>query len=49
MQSAELFLFSLVVQVPRPLKERLGLPSEQSRTETGTNWLLSMLSPFVFP
>ncbi|XP_074911594.1 zinc finger CCCH domain-containing protein 11A-like [Buteo buteo] len=34
MQSAELFLFSLVVQVPRSLKERLGLPSEQSRTET---------------
>ncbi|XP_049688843.1 zinc finger CCCH domain-containing protein 11A-like [Accipiter gentilis] len=34
MQPAELFLFSLVVQVPRSLKERLGLPSEQTSTET---------------
>ncbi|XP_052671922.1 zinc finger CCCH domain-containing protein 11A-like [Harpia harpyja] len=28
------------VQVPRSLKERLGLPSEQTSTETDKNWLL---------
>ncbi|KAM9594924.1 zinc finger CCCH domain-containing protein 11A-like [Morphnus guianensis] len=37
------------VQVPRSLKERLGLPSEQTSTETDKNWLLSMPSPFSFP
>ncbi|XP_074912183.1 zinc finger CCCH domain-containing protein 11A-like [Buteo buteo] len=35
------------IQVPRSLKERLGLPSEQSRTETGTNWLPSVCLPLL--
>jgi len=43
-----LVFFCFAVQVPKSVKERLGLPFQKTSTAKGKNWLLNILSPSSF-